>query len=137
MRRAPWPAGATIAAGIGVAGAWLALAFFVRFRYIEAQGLVAYCVASPGEAVCLLREAMGKAMHFNVLGRTALALAVPALLLPGRAGRGLAWLALLAALVALVFYNASLGAPAAVLAVLRLARASAAPAIAAPGPAAG
>ncbi len=135
MRRSPWPA--AVAAGVGVAGAWLALAFFVRFRYIEAQGLVAYCVASPGEAVCLFREAMGKAMHFNVLGRTALALAVPALLLPGRTGRGLAWLALLAALVALVFYNASLGAPAAVLAVLRLARASAAPAIAAPGPAAG
>lgn len=135
MRRSPWPA--AVAAGVGVAGAWLALAFFVRFRYIEAQGLVAHCVASPGEAVCLFREAMGKAMHFNVLGRTALALAVPELLLPGRTGRGLAWLALLAALVALVFYNASLGAPAAVLAVLRLARASAAPAIAAPGPAAG
>ena len=137
MTRTARPAAARIAFGIGVAGAWLALAFFVRFRYIEAQGLVAHCVASPGETVCLFREAMGKAMHFNVLGRTALALAVPALLLPGRTGRGLAWLALLAALVALVFYNASLGAPAAVLAVLRLARASAAPAIAAPGPAAG
>lgn len=137
MRKAPGTTGTAIAASIGIAGAWLALAFFVRFRYIEAEGLVAHCVASPGEAVCLFREAMGKAMHFNVLGRTALALAVPALLLPGRTGRGLAWLALLMALVALVFYNASLGAPAAVLAMLRLARASAAPAIAAPGPAAG
>lgn len=137
MKRAPWPTGTAIAAGIGIAGAWLALTFFVRFRYIEAHGLVAHCVASPGDAVCLFREVMGKAMHFNVLGRAALALAVPALLLPGRTGRGLAWLALLAALVALVFYNASLGAPAAVLAVLRLARASAAPAKAAPGPATG
>lgn len=137
MTRTARPAAARIAFGIGVAGAWLALAFLVRFRYIEAQGLVAHCVASPGDAVCLFREAMGKAMHFGVLGRTALALAVPALLLPGRAGRALAWLALVAGLTALVFYNASLGAPAAVLAVLRLARASAAPAIAAPGPAAG
>ena len=32
-----------------MAGAWLALAFLVRFRYIEAQGLVAHCVASPGD----------------------------------------------------------------------------------------
>ena len=137
MTRTARPAAARIAFGIGVAGAWLALAFFVRFRYIEAQGLVAHCVASPGDAVCLFREAMGKAMHFGVLGRTALALAVPALLLPGRAGRALAWLALVAGLTALVFYNASLGAPAAVLAVLRLARSAAAQTTATPWPAAG
>ena len=43
----------------------------------------------------------------------------------------------LAGLTALVFYNASLGAPAAVLAVLRLARSAAAPTTATPWPAAG
>ncbi len=125
------------AAVVAAVGAWLALAYFLRFRYIEADGLVAHCVASPTDLVCLFREAMGKAMHFNVLGYASLALAVPAAVLPGRAGWALALLALLAAAAALVFYNAGLGAVAAVLAVLRLARVATGQATAAPRPAAG
>jgi hypothetical protein len=109
--------------GIALAtAAWLAVCFFVRVRYVQAEHLVAYCVDEPRALVCAFREVMGKAMHFNVLGYASLAVALPALLLPGRTGRAVAGAGVLAAAAALVFYNAGLGAPAAVLALLRLAR---------------
>jgi hypothetical protein len=104
--------------------AWLALLFFVRFRYVQAEHLVEHCAAYAGDAVCTFRELTGQAMHFNLLGYASLALAVPAVLLPGRTGAWTARAALAAAAVALVLYNAGLGAVAAALALLRLARAA-------------
>lgn len=116
--RAPWGAVAALTA------AWLLVLFVARARYVQAEHLVAHCVAHPEDLVCGFRELMGKAMHFNVLGQASLAIALPAALLPGRTGWWAALAALAAAAVALVFYNAGLGALAAVLALTRIARTS-------------
>ena len=120
-----------------VAAGWLGACYLVRYRYVEVDELVSVCAASPEALVCRFRELMGKAMHFNVLGSASLALALPAMLLPGRVGGWIGVVALAAAVAALVFYNASLGAPAAVLALLRLVRIPAVKATAAPRPAPG
>jgi hypothetical protein len=120
-----------------VTAGWLAACYLVRYRYVEVDELVGYCAANAQAVVCAFREIMGKAMHFNVLGYTSLALALLATLLAGRTGRWVGMTALLAAVAALVFYNASLGAPAAVLALLRLARSPGETATAAPRPAPG
>ena len=120
-----------------VAVAWLAACYLVRYRYVEVDELVGFCATSPEALVCRFRELMGKAMHFNVLGSAGLAVALAAMVLPGRVGWWIGVVALLAAVAALVFYNASLGAPAAVLALIRLVRLPAAQATAATRPAAG
>ena len=120
-----------------VAAGWLGACYLVRYRYVEVDELVSVCAVSPEALVCRFRELMGKAMHFNVLGSAGLAVALAAVVLPGRVGWWIGVVALLAAVAALVFYNASLGAPAAVLALLRLVRLPAAQATAAPRPAAG
>jgi len=115
--------------------AWLGVLFWVRLRYVQAEHLVEHCAAHGTELVCAFREAMGKAMHFNLLGSGGLALAFGAVVLPGRPGLWLGRAALAAAAAALVFYNAGLGAVAAVLALLRLERPAPAPRLA-PGPSA-
>jgi hypothetical protein len=103
-------------------GAWLAAWLLVRVRYVQAEHLVDHCAGQPQALVCGFRDLVGKAMHFNVFGYASLGLAGVALLLPRSAGEWLAAGTLAAAVVALVLYNAGLGAPAAVLALLRIAR---------------
>ena len=114
---------------------WIGACYWLRFRYVEADWLVEHCAAHAGDFVCGFRKQVGMIMYMNGFGYAALVLALPALLLNGRAGWGLAAAALLAAGVALSFYNAGTGAPAAVLALLRLVRARAPAAV--PRPAAG
>lgn len=115
---------------------WLSACYWVRFHYIEVDWLVDYCAANASAFVCEFRAGMGKAMYLNYLGYAAITLALPAFLIKGRVGVALAVLALLASCVALCFNNASLGAPAVLLALIRLARAAIRPAVA-PRPAAG
>lgn len=97
----------------------LAASYYARFNWLEAVWLVEGCVQSPAQWVCGFRATMGEAMYLGQLGQLALGLSVVCWLVPGRAGRWLVLPAALAAIVALVFYNAGLGAPAAVLALLR------------------
>ncbi len=101
---------------------WFAACYWVRYTYIEVDWLVNHCAAHAQEFVCVFRAEMGEAMYLNYPGYAAIALALPAVFVPGRAGLALAVVGLLAAAVALSFYNASFGAPAAVLALLRLVR---------------
>jgi hypothetical protein len=102
---------------------WLAACYGLRFAFMEDGQWVGVCAESAGLWQCQLRGALGLIIHWRVLAWLALLPALLSVLVPGRAGQGLAAVGLFFALPALVLYTASLAVFALVIGALRLVRA--------------
>jgi hypothetical protein len=102
---------------------WLAASYGLRYGFMEDARWVGVCVDEAGRWECQARSSLGLLIHFKVMGWTALATALIAFVVPGRAGWGLAVLALLFGIPALALYNTSLAVFAIVIGALRLVRA--------------
>ena len=110
----------------GRAGCWLALlaggfalAAWLRYGVIQPQQIGFVCGQAEAPGWCTPRQWLIAAQHYRVWGWVGLAGALGGLFLGGRA---LVVLGLLFAALALVLYNATLGAPALVIALLALLR---------------
>lgn len=108
------------------AAAWLALlvlafalAFWLRHGVIQPPDIGLACGRADAPAWCRPRQWLISAQHHRVWGWVALAGALTGLFLGGRAFIAIG---LIFAAFALVLYNATLGAPAMVVALLALAR---------------
>jgi hypothetical protein len=100
--------------------AWLTACYALRFGFMEVEAAADGCFRDPTAWRCELRAWLGKLIHFQRFGITALLLALAAVPASGRLRECLALLSLFAAAVALVLYNVAMGAPAAVFALLLL-----------------
>jgi hypothetical protein len=103
---------------------WLAASYAARYGFMEDGQWVGICVDEASRWECLVRSNLGLMIHFKVLGWAAVATAVLAFVVPGRAGWSLAVLALVFGLPALALYNTTLAVFAVVIAGLRLVRSS-------------
>ncbi|MBV4484269.1 hypothetical protein HU727_001540 [Pseudomonas sp. SWRI153] len=103
---------------------WLAASYGARYGFMEDGRWVGICVDEASRWECLVRSNLGLMIHFKVLGWAAVAAAVSAFVVPGRAGWWLAVLALMLGLPALALYNTTLAVFAVVIAGLRLVRSS-------------
>jgi hypothetical protein len=103
---------------------WLAASYAARYGFMEDGQWVGICVDEASRWQCLVRANLGLMIHFKVLGWAAVATAVLAFVVPGRAGWSLAVLALVFGLPALALYNTTLAVFAVVIAGLRLVRSS-------------
>ncbi|MDT6921188.1 hypothetical protein [Pseudomonas atacamensis] len=103
---------------------WLAASYAARYGFMEDGQWVGICVDEASRWQCLVRSNLGLMIHFKVLGWAAVATAVLAFVVPGRAGWSLAVLALVFGLPALALYNTTLAVFAVVIAGLRLVRSS-------------
>ncbi|WP_223630072.1 hypothetical protein [Pseudomonas atacamensis] len=103
---------------------WLAASYAARYGFMEDGQWVGICVDEASRWQCLVRSNLGLMIHFKVLGWAAVATAVLAFVVPGRAGWSLAVLALVFGLPALALYNTTLAVFAVVIAGLRLVRES-------------
>ena len=103
---------------------WLAASYAARYGFMEDGQWVGICVDEASRWQCLVRSNLGLMIHFKVLGWAAVATAVLAFAVPGRAGWSLAVLALVFGLPALALYNTTLAVFAVVIAGLRLVRES-------------
>lgn len=104
---------------------WLAGSYGLRYALMEDAQWVGLCVEDAQRWECQLRAGLGLLIHHRVIALGALALALVAFFLPGRAGWRLGVLGMLVALPAMVLYSASIGVFAVVIAALRLVRRSA------------
>lgn len=111
-----WPAAALIVLGCALA---IALAAAARHWLIEPVAMSVRCLTSALDLWCLLRGWTIEAFVQQRIGCCALGLAIIATL---GAWRGMAAIALFAACLGLVLYSTDLSAPAALLALLVLAR---------------
>lgn len=102
--------------------AWLGAAYWVRFYLMENLHWVEVCGPNSADIACALRTDLGRAIHFQVLVWLSLISAVPAFVLKGRVGRGLAWISLIFTLPALALYTVTMAVIALLLAALRLVR---------------
>lgn len=109
----------SIALGLG---ALLAVSYGMRYTLMEDARWVGVCMGDAGPWQCQVRAGLGLLIHFKAIAGAALACALLAQVLAGRAGRALALLALLFGVPALVLYSASLAVFAVVLGGLRLVR---------------
>ncbi|MEI4519883.1 hypothetical protein [Pseudomonas sp. CCNWLW23] len=103
---------------------WLAASYAARYGFMEDGQWVGICVDEASRWQCLVRANLGLMIHFKVLGWAAVATAVLAFVVQGRAGWWLAVLALVFGLPALALYNTTLAVFAVVIAGLRLVRES-------------
>ncbi|MDH1261194.1 MULTISPECIES: hypothetical protein [Pseudomonas] len=103
---------------------WLAASYAARYGFMEDGQWVGICVDEASRWQCLVRANLGLMIHFKVLGWAAVATAVLAFVVQGRAGWWLAVLALVFGLPALALYNTTLAVFAVVIAGLRLVRSS-------------
>ncbi|QXI24346.1 hypothetical protein HU724_008705 [Pseudomonas iranensis] len=103
---------------------WLAAGYAARYGFMEDGQWVGICVDEASRWECLVRSNLGLMIHFKVFGWAAVATAVLAFVVPGRAGWWLAVLALVFGLPALALYNTTLAVFAVVIAGLRLVRES-------------
>ncbi|RRW61337.1 hypothetical protein EGJ53_23160 [Pseudomonas fluorescens] len=103
---------------------WLAASYAARYGFMEDGQWVGICVDEASRWECLVRANLGLMIHFKVLGWAAVATAVLAFVVQGRAGWWLAVLALVFGLPALALYNTTLAVFAVVIAGLRLVRES-------------
>jgi hypothetical protein len=103
---------------------WLAASYAARYGFMEDGQWVGICVDEASRWECLVRSNLGLMIHFKVLGWAAVATAVLAFVVPGRAGWWLAVLALVFGLPALALYNTTLAVFAVVIAGVRLVRSS-------------
>ncbi|WP_130887154.1 hypothetical protein [Pseudomonas sp. Sample_21] len=103
---------------------WLAAGYAARYGFMEDGQWVGICVDEASRWECVVRANLGLMIHFKVVGWAAVATAVLAFVVPGRAGWWLAVLALVFGLPALALYNTTLAVFAVVIAGLRLVRES-------------
>lgn len=96
-----------------------ALAFWLRHGVIQPPEIGIACGQADAPAWCQPRQWLISAQHYRVWGWAALAAALASLFLGGRAFIAIG---LIFAALALVLYNATLGAPAMVIALLALLR---------------
>ncbi len=101
---------------------WLGAFYYIRFALMENPHWVAVCDDKTIGIACSARAALGLAIHFQVLARCALLLALPAFFLRGNRGRKLAWASLFLAAPALALYTVTLAVFAGLIAGLRLVR---------------
>jgi hypothetical protein len=106
---------------------WLAASYGLRYGFMEDAQWVGACIDEASRWECQARSTLGLLIHFKVMGWTALAAAIVAFLVPGRAGWHLAVLALVFGFPALALYNVSLAVFAVVIAALRLVKAQRVP----------
>lgn len=104
-----------------VAGIWLAVLYALRFSWMEIPADRDVCLHDAFVIACRLRAAFGLLVHLQLPGIAAIALALGSPFCGTRWRYPCAIAAFALALVALVLYNASWGAPAAVIALLILA----------------
>jgi len=114
--------GTTVVSVVLALGALLAVSYGVRYTLMEDARWVGACLGDAGPWQCQVRAGLGWLIHFKAIAGAALACALLAQVLAGRAGRALALLALLFGVPALVLYSASLAVFAVVLGGLRLVR---------------
>lgn len=107
---------------LAILGVWLGISYGVRFALMENPHWVAVCDDKTIGFACSARAALGVAIHFQVLARCALLLALPAFFMRGDNGKKLAWISLIFAAPALVLYTVTLAVFAALIAGLRLVR---------------
>jgi hypothetical protein len=89
-------------------GAWVAMAYAVRYGLMEHTRWVGACALNPQQLPCRVRAGMGQMIHWNVLPLLGLMAAVAAWLTGGRRGRCLAALGVALAIPGLVLYTTSL-----------------------------
>lgn len=103
-------------------GIWLAACYGLRFGLMENAHWVEVCDGKSVIAMCDVRAALGRIIHFRVLAWAALICAIPAFFIRGVNGRKLAWLGLFVSAPALVLYTVTPAVFSAVIAALRLVR---------------
>lgn len=104
---------------IALLGVGFALAFWLRYGVIQPAGFGIACGQAEAPGWCGPRQWLISAQHYRVWGWVGLAGGLIGLFIGGR------WviaIALLFSAMALVLYNATLGAPAMVIALLALLR---------------
>ena len=101
---------------------WLGVCYYVRYALMENPHWVAVCDGQAEQFACSARATLGIAIHFQIMAKLALLLAIPAFFLRGNHGRKLAWLSLIIAVPALTLYTVTLAVLAALTAGLRLVR---------------
>lgn len=109
-RAAPW---------LGLLALAFALAFWLRYGVIQPPEFGIACGQAAAPGWCQPRQWLISAQHYRVWGWVGLGSALCGLFVGGRA---IIAVALLFAALALVLYNATLGAPAMVIALLALLR---------------
>ncbi len=116
--KAPWTR-RRAAGWVGLLALGFALAFWLRYGVIQPREVGIACGQADAPGWCQPRQWLISAQHYRIWGWAGLAGALGGLFLGGRA---LVALGLLFAALALVLYNATLGAPAMVIALLALLR---------------
>lgn len=101
---------------------WFGAAYWLRFYLMENLHWVDVCGPNNPEPQCAIRSTLGLAIHFRVIAWAALATAVLAFFLKGKAGRALAWVSLIFTLPALALYTVTMAVFALLLAGMRLVR---------------
>jgi hypothetical protein len=108
---------------IGVLAGGFALAFWLRYGVIQPTGMGIACGAAEAPGWCAPRQWLISAQHYRVWGWVGLAAGLIGLFAGDRwGGRWAVAIALFFSAMALVLYNATLGAPATVIALLALLR---------------
>jgi hypothetical protein len=103
---------------------WLGACYALRFYLMEDSRWLEICDVNnhAANALCALRGKLGLTIHWQLLARAALLLALPAFFIRGHRGRQLAWISLVFALPALALYTVTLAVFAALIAALRIVR---------------
>jgi len=104
---------------IAVLAVGFALAFWLRYGVIQPQEIGIACGQAGAPGWCGPRQWLISAQHYRIWGWVGLAGGLIGLFIGGRAAIAIA---LLFSAMALVLYNATLGAPAMVVALLALLR---------------
>lgn len=107
---------------LAMLGIWLGACYGVRFELMENPHWVAVCDGKAIGFACSARATLGVVIHFQILARCALLLALLAFFIRRVNGKKLAWTSLIFAAPALALYTVTLAVFAALIAGLRLVR---------------
>ena len=107
---------------LALLGIWLGACYYLRFALMENPHWVAVCDGKTTDVMCNARAMLGIAIHFQVLARCALLLALPAFFIRGENGKKIALASLFFAASALALYTVTPAVFAALSAGLRLVR---------------
>ena len=107
--------------GVALLALWFALCYLLRFQLMEHGRWVALC-ESGASSWCALRAQLGLMIHLRLHVLPAIIVAIIVWLLPGRAGRIVAWAGLGLGAAGLILYAVTPASFAFVASALRLAR---------------